>query len=225
MRNISLASIALVLLASSAHSGELSAVVQKASVDVYAEPRFDASKVTTLQRDAAVKVSGQQGLWYQLALPEGASGFVRINDVRMEYAGTEGGDANLRVLMEGKAGQGRVTETAGVRGIEESDLKSASLNRPQLDQMIGNRVDGPSAASYASTRGWQATQVEYASEAKPGKGSGKGTERSASSQAATTKVVTGLLGSLGVAVPLGVAVSSGVGVGVGVGRSALHSAG
>ena len=40
------ASIALVLLASSAHSGELSAVVQKASVDVYAEPRFDASKVT-----------------------------------------------------------------------------------------------------------------------------------------------------------------------------------
>ena len=201
MRNISLASIALVLLASSAHSGELSAVVQKASVDVYAEPRFDASKVTTLQRDAAVKVSGQQGLWYQLALPEGASGFVRINDVRMEYAGTEGGDANLRVLMEGKAGQGRVTETAGVRGIEESDLKSASLNRPQLDQMIGNRVDGPSAASYASTRGWQATQVEYASEAKPGKGSGKGTERSASSQAATTKAVTGLLGSLGVAVP------------------------
>ena len=201
MRNISLASIALVLLASSAHSGELSAVVQKASVDVYAEPRFDASKVTTLQRDAAVKVSRQQGLWYQLALPEGASGFVRINDVRMEYAGTEGGDANLRVLMEGKAGQGRVTETAGVRGIEESDLKSASLNRPQLDQMIGNRVDGPSAASYASTRGWQATQVEYASEAKPGKGSGKGTERSASSQAATTKAVTGLLGSLGVAVP------------------------
>ena len=201
MRSMLLASIALMLLASRAHSAELPAVVQKDSVDVYAEPRFEAPKVTTLPRDTAVKVSGQQGLWYQLSLPEGASGYVRINDVRMDYAGTEGGDANLRVLMEGKAGQGRVTETAGVRGIDESDLKSAALNRPQLDQMIGNRVDGPSAASYASTRGWQATQVEYASEAKPGKGSGKGTERTASSQTATTKAVTGLLGSLGVAVP------------------------
>jgi hypothetical protein len=201
MRGFVRGSIALVLLASSAHSAELPAVVQKASVDVYAEPRFDAPKVTTLQRDAAVRVSGQEGLWYRLQMPEGTPGYVRVNDVRMEYAGAEGGDANLRVLMEGKAGQGRVTETAGVRGIEESDLKSASLNQSQLDRMVGNRVDGRDAATYAAAQGWQATAVEYANEAKPGKSAGKNAERSAPSQAATAKAVSGLLGSLGVAVP------------------------
>ena len=143
MRSMFLASIALMLLVSGARAAELPAVVQKDSVDVYAEPRFDAPKVATLQRDTAVKVSGQQGLWYQLALPEGASGYVRINDVRMDYAGTEAGDANLRVLMEGKAGQGRVTETAGVRGIDESDLKSASP-APRSDRPDSLRSSGPS---------------------------------------------------------------------------------
>lgn len=201
MRGIVAGSIALVLLVSNAVSAELAAIVQKASVDVYAGPRFDAPKITTLARDTAVKVSGQEGLWYRLQMPDGAAGYVRVNDVRMEYAGTEGGDANLRVLMEGKAGQGRATETAGVRGIDESDLKSASLNQSQLDQMIANRVDGPGAATYAAAHDWQATEVEYANEAKPGKGAGRNTDRSGSSQASTAKAVTGLLGSLGVAVP------------------------
>ena len=53
---------------------------------------------------------------------------MRVNDVRLAYAGAEGGEANMRVLMGGKAGEGRVTETAGVRGIDESDLKSASFD-------------------------------------------------------------------------------------------------
>ncbi len=101
--------------------------MHKPTADVYAEPRFDAPKVATLQRDTAVKISAQQGLWYQLQMPAGTPGFVRVNDVRMAYAGAEDGEANLRVLMGGKAGKGRVTETAGVRGIEESDLKSAAF--------------------------------------------------------------------------------------------------
>ena len=121
------------------------------------QPRFDAPKVATLQRDTAVKISAQQGLWYQLLMSAGAPGFVRVNDVRVTYAGAEDGEANLRVLMGGKAGKGRVTETAGVRGIEESDLKSAALNQAQLNAMVGHRVDASAAAAYAAEQGWQAT--------------------------------------------------------------------
>ena len=121
-------------MASVAGAAELPAIVQKPAVDVYAEPRFDAPKVTTLQRNAQVRISAQQGLWYQLQLPAGTPGFVRVNDVRMAYASAEDSAANLRVLMGGKAGQGRVTETAGVRGIEESDLRSAALDRAQLER-------------------------------------------------------------------------------------------
>ena len=59
----------------------------------------------------------------------GKPGYLRVNDVRLAYAGVEDGAANMRVLMGGKAGKGRVTETAGVRGIDESDLKAAAFNQ------------------------------------------------------------------------------------------------
>jgi hypothetical protein len=131
MRAIPCILVAATLLGSSLGAAEIPAVVQKPAVDVYAEPRFDAPRVTTLQRDTQVKISAQQGLWYQLRMPADTPGFVRVNDVRMAYASVEDSESNLRVLMGGKAGQGRVTETAGVRGIDESDLKSAALDRAQ----------------------------------------------------------------------------------------------
>ena len=197
MRGIPMVLIASILAASGATAAELSAVVQKPSADVYARPSFEAPKVATLQRNAAVRISAQQGLWYQLQMPANAPGFVRINDVRIAYAGSEGGDANLRVLMGGKAGAGRVTETAGVRGIDESDLKSAAFDRAQLNAMIGYRVDASTAATYARQQGWQATPVAYAGEARPAGNTGTSSAATAPSKAAVAKSVSGLLGALG----------------------------
>jgi hypothetical protein len=198
MRSISFILSATALVALSVKAGELPAVVHKPTADVYAQPKFDAPKVATLQRDTAVKISAQQGLWYQLLMSAGAPGFVRVNDVRVTYAGAEDGEANLRVLMGGKAGKGRVTETAGVRGIEESDLKSAALNQGQLDAMVGHRVDASVSAAYAAEQGWQATRVAYAGEAKAAKKSGKPPAETAASKTELAKSVGGLLGSFGV---------------------------
>ena len=117
------------------------------------EPRLDAPKVTTLTRGTAVSISAQQGLWYQVQVAAGTTGFVRVNDVRVSYAGAEGGEANVRALFGGKSGEGRVTETAGVRGIDESELKAAALDQAQLNAMIGNRVDAAAGAAYAAEHG------------------------------------------------------------------------
>jgi hypothetical protein len=198
MRTILFALFAAAPLASSVSAAELPAVVHKPTADVYAQPQFDAPKLATLQRDTAVKISAQQGLWYQLLLSAGVTGFVRVNDVRVAYAGAEDGEANLRVLMGGKAGKGRITETAGVRGIEESDLRAAGLNQGQLNAMIGHRVDASVAAAHAAEQGWQATPVAYAGEAKADKKSGKAKAEPAVSKTELAKSMGGLLGSLGV---------------------------
>ncbi len=197
MRAFPMALIATALIALCADAAELPAVVQKPAVDVYAQPAFDALKVATLSRDTPVTISAQQGLWYQLQMPTGTPGYVRVNDVRINQPGSGGGDANLRVLMGGKAGQGRVTETAGVRGIDESDLKSAAFDQARLSAMLGYRVDAAKAAAYASEEGWQATQVAYAGETKRGKSGGKPAQDSAPSTAASARAVSGMLGSLG----------------------------
>jgi len=76
----------------------LAGVIHKPSVDVHGAPDFASPTVATLKRDAPVSVSGQQGLWYRLQLPSGKSGYVRVNEVRMAYAGKENSSANLGAL-------------------------------------------------------------------------------------------------------------------------------
>ncbi len=195
MRVFPIVLIALALTASCVSAAELAAIVHRPSVDVYAQPVFDAPKVATLQRDARVSISAQQGLWYELLMPAGKPGYVRVNDVRLAYAGTEGGEADVRVLMSGKAGVGRVTETAGVRGIDESDLKSAAFDAAQLEAMTAQRVDGPAAAGYAEKQDWDATDVAWADEAEARRADPA--EQPAAAKAETVKAVGGLLGSLG----------------------------
>lgn len=197
MHAFRMALMATALMASGVSAAELPAIVQKPSVDVYAQPRFDAARVATLKRNAEVRISAQQGLWYELQMPAGVPAYVRVNDVRVNYAGVEDGEANVRVLMGGKAGEGRITETAGVRGIDESDLKSAALDQAQLDAMIGYRADESAAAAHAGERGWQATKVAYAGEARRRKGSGSSTPESASAQPESGKSAGSVLGALG----------------------------
>jgi beta-barrel assembly-enhancing protease len=188
---------ASLLVASGAGAAEVPATVQRPTAAVYAAPSFDAQKLATLKQSTVVSVSAQQGLWYQLTMPAGAPGFVRVNDVRLAYANAADGAANLRVLMEGKAGKGRVTETVGVRGIDESDLKSAAFNQAQLDAMIGYRVDPTAAAAYAREQGWQATSVAYAGEARTAERGAASVASAAPAAASLAKSVGGLLGALG----------------------------
>ena len=149
------------------------ATVAKPSIDAHAKPDFASPTVAKFSKNAPVKVTGQQGLWFQLALDGGKTGFVRVNDVRVAYGKAETSGAGA-ALFTGKAGKGRVSETASVRGIDESDLKSASFNAAQLKLMESYRATPEAAEQAAAKRGWSATQVAYATEYQPGKAKGKG---------------------------------------------------
>ena len=188
---------AALLAAMAAQAAGLSAIARKPKVDVYAEPKLEAMKIAALDQNTAVSIEAQSGLWYEVKLPNGKAGFIRVNDVRMEYAASEDAGASLRALMGGQAGKGRVTETAGVRGIDESDLKSATLNRAQLDAMVSQRAQEPAAESYASARGWQATKVAFESEAKPGKDSALSASGATAQASNIAQGASRFLGSLG----------------------------
>jgi len=195
MRTILMSLAATIAITSGATADDLSAVVHKSKIDVLGQPSFDAQKLATLERDAAVAIAAQKGLWYEVRLATGETGYVRVNDVRISQGASESGGANLDALTSGKAGVGRVTETAGVRGIDESDLKSASFNQAQLDAMVANRADAAAAASHAGERHWEATTIAFANEAKPGKGSGKSAKASTTSGGETASMAKSLLGS------------------------------
>lgn len=197
IRALPLCAAALLMVAIGAQAAELGAVVRKPQVDVYAEPKFESTRIDTLKQGATVAISAQSGLWYELKLANGHTGFIRVNDARVDYASTEAAGANVRALTTGQAGKGRVTETAGVRGIDESDLKSASLNQAQLDAMVRDRAAAPAAAAYAGEHGWPATQVPYKAEATPGDGAGASAGKAAAGAESLVQKSGGLLGSLG----------------------------
>jgi hypothetical protein len=202
MHNIRLTILLLLsclgLYASALHAGSMDAVIQKASVDVHGAPDFSAPTVATLKRNAQVKVSGQQGLWFSIELPAGKPGYVRVNDVRMAYSGKESSAANVSALFSGKAGKGRVTETAGVRGLDESDLKSAGFDAVQFAKLESYRATPEAAAALARANGWTDTRVAYAAEARPASG-GKGSATQAQKRGGLS-LARGLLSAIGASV-------------------------
>ena len=183
----------MLLLGSVAVAGSagLSAVVHKKSVKVHAQPEFAAPEVATLKRNATVRIAAQQGLWYRLALDGGGEGYVRVNDVRVASSG-QAKDEGLQVLLTAKSGRGRVSETAGVRGIDESDLRSASFDAAQLAKLESHRASPEAAAAWAAQQSFGATNVAWSDEAAPTRGNvDQGSARRGTSAARS------LLGSLG----------------------------
>lgn len=155
-------------------NAELAAVVSKPSVDVRSKPDFSSSRLTTLRRNAPVKIAAQQGLWYRLALEPGKPGFVRVNDVRLAYAASD--ERGSGVLFAGKSGAGRASETAGVRGLNENDLRTAYANGAQLAKMESYRVSAEAAAAYARGAHLADTAVPYPAELQPTASKGGATQ-------------------------------------------------
>ncbi|MCC7096341.1 MAG: M48 family metalloprotease [Thermomonas sp.] len=160
------------------------ATVVKPKVDVHATASFSAPTVTTLNNRASVNVIGQEGLWFKLALADGQTGYVRVNEIRIAYGRNDSG-GSAAALFSGRSGGGRTAETASVRGLDESKLKAANFDAEQLALMESYRVSIDEANSAAARNHWVATSVPYASEFKP-------SQNQASSQTSRSGARTGL---------------------------------
>ena len=171
MRNTHRLSLALVTALLSlglvAADAATTATVSKPKVEVHRGPDFKTPAVATLAKDASVTIAGQQGLWFKVLTADGKTGYLRVNDVRMAYAKAETGSTG-KTLFTGKAGKGRVSETASVRGLDESDLKSAGFDAAQLQQMESYRASVEEAEAAAKKRRWAITDVAFATEFRPG---------------------------------------------------------
>ncbi len=151
-----------------AANGSSPATVAKPKVDVHAAASFGSPTLATLKNNASVNVTGQEGLWFKVALDGGQSGFVRVNEIRMASSQSNNSGGGIgAALFTGRGGQGRTTETASVRGLNESQLKAASFDAAQLSRMESYRVSAQEAEQAAARNHWVATSVAYPQEFKP----------------------------------------------------------
>lgn len=185
------ASVLAAALAMTAQAASWPAEVLKPSVEVHGQADFSSPVVAKLAHKTHLVISDQQGLWFRVTLADGTSGYLRVNEVRIAET-KKPGDSALDILMTGRSGSGRVTETAGVRGLDESDLQAASFNAAELQKMEGNRVAADVAEQYARQQGWHAISIPWANEAD-----GKNTASSGHGLGQALAKTRGLLKSLG----------------------------
>jgi Zn-dependent protease with chaperone function len=185
-----LAGLLSMLIAAADSPSAMQATVYRDNVVVRAKPAIDAKSLATLRRSSPIAVDRQEGLWFQVRTPDGKPGFVRINEVRLAQVHREGG-ADLHALVHGGSGHGNVSETAGVRGLDESSLKAAQFDAHALAAMDANRVDVGAGDSYARSKHLAATRFPYPEESagqpKPGSQEGRQPE---SGQDAPSEVVS-----------------------------------
>jgi hypothetical protein len=139
--------------------------VYKDNVGVHQAASTASPTVTSLSKGSPVEVEKQEGLWFNVKAQPATVGYVKINEVRLAKAA---GGSNDGYSMFG--GHPKPGETAGVRGISDTDLRGATFNPAAVARIETFRVDDATATAYANRMHLQKTEVAYKKE--PGIGEG-----------------------------------------------------
>ena len=190
---IALSALSLVFAAALAFAANNAAIIHKDAVALHSGPDFKAQTVGTLSINTPVTVVAQQGLWFQVDAG-GKRGYVRVTDLRMRVADTT--SANSGAMFRGKSGKGRVSETAGVRGLDESDLRSAGYDGEQLAKMESYRETAQQASDEMRSAKLQERRIAYKPEEQAAAANRKG-GATQSEKRSGLSAARGLLSSLG----------------------------
>jgi hypothetical protein len=126
-----------------------------------ATPSAQGKVLTTLGKGSEVTIVGQHGGWVQVTA-RGKKGWVRLLSVR---SGRSAG-GNAATELSGLAGltqksDNKVVAVAGLRGLNEEDLKEAHFNAEELKKLDSYRVDRQQAEHFAAEGGLVTHDVAY----------------------------------------------------------------
>lgn len=142
-----------------------SALVIRAG-DLMAQPFIDAAKLAPVTANQPVVILQRRGGWVNVQAG-GKTGWLRALNLRLA-PGTSGSlsrsAANLRT---GSSGQ---TVTTGVKGLDEEQIRNASVDPVQLAKLATLAVPESAARGTAARKKLVENKIDYL---KPGKSKGK----------------------------------------------------
>lgn len=126
-----------------------------------ATPAADAAAVGRVAKGATVDIVARQGGWTRIS-GGGRSGWVRILSVRTAAPATGLGDV-LDAVEAGTARRdpGKVVAVAGVRGLDEEELKLARFNAAELQRLSAYASSRAEAEAYAREAGLRPAKLAY----------------------------------------------------------------
>lgn len=135
-----------------------------------ATPAANAKAVAQFASGIQVDVLSRKGGWVQVKA-QGKTGWVRLLSVRSGSAGGAGGAAELGgvVGLATKRNSNQVVAVAGLRGLNEEDLKSAHFDPAQLSELDSYKASRQQAESFAAQGKLQPQSVAYLNPPAPKK--------------------------------------------------------
>lgn len=123
------------------------------------QPSATAAVSARVSRGSAVDIVSRNGGWLQVRTAR-AQGWVRLLSVRAGQGGSGGaGLGDVVGVATRRANPSRVVSVAGVRGLNEEELKQADFNADELARLEDFTVSASQARSHASKAGLVATNV------------------------------------------------------------------
>jgi len=129
-----------------------------------------AASVGRVSKGAGVEILARQGGWTQIR-SAGATGWVRILSVKTNPESSGSGALGLIEMGASRRDPSRVVAVAGLRGLNEEELRGAHFNASELlrlDQYLSSRSD---AEQFARSAGLRHLDVAYIEPPKPQQGS------------------------------------------------------
>jgi hypothetical protein len=127
--------------------------------NMLAQPSATAAAVGKMTKGASVEIVAKQGGWLQIKLGK-AQGWVRLLSVRAGSGGSGGGGlADVAGAVTQKSDPSRVVAVAGVRGLNEEDLKGAKYSAEEMARLDKYTVSAAQAQTFADKSGLKSLKV------------------------------------------------------------------
>jgi hypothetical protein len=155
-RMISLAALTLSLLATSVYAA--SGTVLR-NDKLYAQPSATSAAAGSVAKGASVNVLSKQGGWLRVSSGK-TTGWIRLLSVRVGEGGLGGaGLGDVVGAATTKSDPSRVVAVAGLRGLNDEELKQAKFNAEEMGRLDALGVSGAQARSFAAQAGLAVANV------------------------------------------------------------------
>ena len=166
MKTASISAAALVLCVTAASAWAAPGTALR-NEKLYSQPSASAKVAGTVAKGASVNILAKQGGWLRVSTGK-TTGWIRLLSVRAGAGGLGGaGLGDVVGAATTKSDPSRVVAVAGLRGLNEEDLKQAQFNADELARLDALKVTATQARSFAGQSGLAAVKVPALPKPKP----------------------------------------------------------
>lgn len=137
------------------------------SEKIYSQPSSGSKVTANVAKGATVNILAKQGGWLRVSAGK-ATGWMRLLSVRAGAGGlSSSGVGDVLGAATTRSDPSRVVAVAGLRGLNDEELKQAKFNADELARLNTWNVTETQARSFASQSGLVAVNVPGLPDPKP----------------------------------------------------------